>query len=115
MDIEDLRNICLSMPLATEDIKWGNNLVFSVALKMFCITSLDQSPVTASFKVKDEDFEEISNLTGFKPAPYLAKNKWVWVDDIGKISKPEWKKYITGSYNLIKEKLPARLKKEMGL
>jgi len=115
VDIEDLRKICLSMPGASEDIKWESNLVFSVANKMFWVTSLDQSPISASFKVKEEDFEEMCNMAGFKPAPYLARNKWVWVDNISRISLADWKEYIKISYSLVKEKLPAKLKKELGL
>jgi predicted DNA-binding protein (MmcQ/YjbR family) len=115
MDIEDLRKLCLSMPKTTEDIKWESNLVFSVATKMFCICSLDQSPVSASFKVKDEDFEEMCNRPGFKPAPYLARNKWVWVDDISRLNKADWLKNIKGSYELIKARFPLKTKKELGL
>jgi predicted DNA-binding protein (MmcQ/YjbR family) len=37
VNIEDLRDFCLTLNAATEDIKWGNNLVFSVGGKMFCL------------------------------------------------------------------------------
>jgi len=65
--------------------------------------------------VKDEEFEEISNWPGFKPAPYVAKYKWVWIDDINKMKKTDWKKYVTQSYDLVKSKLPAKTKKTLGL
>ena len=113
MTLEDLRTICLSLPSATEDIKWGNDLVFSVAGKMFCVTGLDQSPTSASFKVKDEDFDEICSRSGFIPAPYLARYKWVAIDDISRLPLNEWEKYIWQSYELIKEKLPVRVKKQL--
>jgi len=115
MTIEDLQGICRQLPGITEDIKWGQDLVFSVGGKMFCVAGLDQSPVTASFKVKDEEFEEISQWPGFKPAPYVAKYKWVWIDDIKKMKKADWKKYIRQSYDLVKAKLPAKIKKQLGL
>ena len=35
MDIEDIRIMCTSLPGVTEDIKWGNDLVFSVGGKCF--------------------------------------------------------------------------------
>ncbi len=78
MDVETIQKICLKLPAVTEDVKWGNDLVFSVGSKMFCVTSLEP-PFTFSFKVKDEEFEEICRRDGFKPAPYMARAKWVLV------------------------------------
>jgi predicted DNA-binding protein (MmcQ/YjbR family) len=82
---------------------------------MFCVTGLNQSPTSASFKVTDEEFEEMCERDGFKPAPYVARYKWVWIDDISKMKKSDWKKYIRQSYTLVKEKLPGKVKKELGL
>ena len=115
MDIEDIQNICRQLPGVTEDIKWEHDLVFSIGGKMFCVVGLDQLPVTASFKVTDEEFEEMNNRPGFKPAPYVAKYKWVFTEDIKKMKKTEWKQYIQQSYDLVKAKLPARLKKQLGV
>ena len=39
MNIETLRKICSSLPAVTEDIKWGNDLVFTVGDKMFSVAS----------------------------------------------------------------------------
>ncbi len=114
MTLEDFRTLCLSLPHATEDIKWGNDLVFSIGGKMFCATGLDQTPTSASFKVTDEEFDEMCSRSGFMPAPYLARYKWVAVDDISRISLAEWKKHIRQSYGLVKEKLPAKTKKLLG-
>ena len=115
MNIEDLQAICKGLPSVTEDIKWGNDLVFSIGGKMFCVAGLNQSPATASFKVTDNEFDEMCDRDGFKPAPYVAKYKWVWIDDISKMNKTEWKKYIKQSYNLVKDKLPAKTKKQLGI
>jgi len=103
------------MPTVTEDIKWGNDLVFSVGEKMFCVVGLDQSPTTASFKVKDEEFEEICNWPGFKHAPYVARYKWVLVEDTNKMNKADWEKYLNQSYELVKNKLTLKVKKQLGL
>ena len=115
MDIEEVQKICRKLPAVTEDIKWEHDLVFSVGKKMFFVLGLDQSPTTASFKVKDEEFDEMCNRPGFKPAPYVAKYKWVWIDDINKMKKAEWEKYLKQSYDLVKDKLPTKLKKQLGL
>ena len=103
------------MPGVTEDIKWGHDLVFSIGRKMFCVVGLDQVPTTASFKVSNDKFEEMCNWPGFKPAPYVAKYKWVWIEDINKMKKADWKKYLQQSYDLVKDKLPPKLKKQLGL
>jgi predicted DNA-binding protein (MmcQ/YjbR family) len=113
MNIEDVREICLSLPHVTEDIKWGHDLVFSIGGKMFCVIGVDSSPVSASFKVTDEEFEEMSTRPGFRPAPYVAKYKWVYLEDISKLKSSEWKKYVKQSYALVKEKLPPKLKKSL--
>lgn len=113
MNIEQIQTICRQLKGVTEDIKWEHDLVFSVGGKMFCVVGLDQSPVTASFKVNDNEFDEMSNWPGFKPAPYVAKYKWVLIEDINKMKLADWKKYIQQSYGLVKEKLPAKLKKQL--
>jgi predicted DNA-binding protein (MmcQ/YjbR family) len=79
MNIETIREICQKLPGVTEDIKWGNDLCFLVATKMFCVTSLD-GPVKISFKVTDEEFETLSTRPGIIPAPYMARHKWVLVE-----------------------------------
>ena len=114
MDIEQLREYCLSLPAATEEVKWENNLVFSVGGKMFCIANLE-NPLRFSFKVSDEDFEEISNRDGFKPAPYLARAKWVLVTSPERLHTNEWKEFVKNSYELIKQKLPRKIKAELKL
>jgi predicted DNA-binding protein (MmcQ/YjbR family) len=115
MNIEDIQHICRQLPAVTEDIKWEHDLVFSVGSKMFCVVGLDQTPTSASFKVTDAEFDEMCNRPGFKPAPYVAKYKWVWIEDIRKMKKADWQKYIRQSYELVKDKLPAKLKKQLGI
>jgi predicted DNA-binding protein (MmcQ/YjbR family) len=109
MDIETLQGICNKFPGVTEDIKWENHLCFCVAGKMFLILGLDETPTTASFKVTEEEFDEISSREGFKPAPYMAKNKWVFVNDISRMNKKEWQLRANNAYELIKSKLPKKV------
>ncbi|GAO41361.1 MmcQ/YjbR family DNA-binding protein [Flavihumibacter petaseus] len=115
MTIEVIQRICNDLPGVTEDIKWEHDLVFSVGGKMFCVVGLNQSPTSASFKVKDEEFEEMCTWPGFKPAPYVAKYKWVWIDDIARIKNTDWKKFLQQSHQLVADKLPAKVKKQLGL
>ena len=114
MNNDWLRKFCLSLPAATEDVKWGNDLCFSVGGKMFCITSLEP-PLKVAFKVPDEDFEALSVADGFMPAPYMARARWVLVTAPSKLGRKEWEGYIRASYKLIKAKLTGKIKKELGI
>jgi len=114
MDVEFIRSICLALPAVTEDVKWGNDLVFSVGAKMFCVTSVEQ-PIHCSFKVRDEDFEEMSTRDGMIPAPYMARAKWIQVTQPSRLSKKEWTDAIQTSYELVKNRLTKKLRAELGL
>ncbi|MBS1595115.1 MAG: MmcQ/YjbR family DNA-binding protein [Bacteroidetes bacterium] len=111
MNIEALRDYCLSLPYVTEDIKWGADLCFSIGDKMFCVTS-EHLPFKASLKVNDEEFEEFSQKPGIKPAAYLARYKWVLIQGDA-LSDKHWKHYIRQSYELVKAKLPKKILKDL--
>lgn len=114
MDIEQLRTFCTALPAATEDVKWDNDLVFSVGGKMFCVASLEP-PFKCSFKVPDEEFEELSAREGFQPAPYMARAKWVQVTSPTRLHKREWEEYILRSYELVKARLTKKVRLELGI
>lgn len=81
---------------------------------MFVIGSMNV-PFTASLKVQDEEFEELAQRPGIVPAPYLARYKWVLVQQPEALTVQEWEHYIRKSYTLIKAKLPKKVLKEAGL
>lgn len=114
MNIDFIRSTCLAMHAVTEDVKWDNDLVFSVGKKMFCITALDQ-PFKCSFKVKDEEFDELSATEGFMPAPYMARAKWVMITQPGRLQKIEWEAFLKQSYELVKAKLTKKDRAALGL
>lgn len=114
MTLEEIRTYCLNLPGVTEDIKWGDHLCFNIGEKMFLVTSPDHVPVSASFKTTDELFDKLTTKPGIIPAPYMARNKWVHVDNINRLTDKKWKEYIKTSYGLIFSKLPAKLKKQIG-
>lgn len=111
MNIEQIRKYCLALPGATESIKWEDHLCFSVADKMFYILNPDAHPINGSFKTTPGKFDELTAKPGFKPAPYLAKHKWVYFDGLDVLSNDEWKEVIDVSYQLVFEKLPAKVRK----
>jgi predicted DNA-binding protein (MmcQ/YjbR family) len=114
MNIEDIRAISMKLPHVTEDVKWGADLCFSIGGKMFCVTGTE-GPFGVSFKVPDEDFEEVSQRNGFMPAHYVARYKWVTVTEKNALSRKELEKFIRTSYDLVSAKLPKKVRKELGL
>jgi predicted DNA-binding protein (MmcQ/YjbR family) len=115
MTIDQLRALCMQRKGVTEDIKWEEHLCFSVAAKMFLIISIDDIPVNATFKVPEEDFDEMLSQEMFSKAPHLGRYHWVLVNDINKLSRKEWEHYIHQSYDLVAAKLPAKKRQELGI
>jgi predicted DNA-binding protein (MmcQ/YjbR family) len=115
MTIEILQTICMQLPGVTEDLKLGDHLCFNVGGKTFLFTGPDSVPATASVKVPDEDFEETLQKECFSPQAYIGHYKWVHIADINCLTHHEWEFYIKQSYRLIAEKLPGKIKKEIGL
>jgi len=100
----------LALPFVSRDIKWGADVVFSVADKMFCCLSIDQDTVQRiSFKVAPERFLELTDQNGIMPAPYLAKHHWVSLTQAEALTKTELLELIAGSYQLVRAKLPKKV------
>ena len=83
MDTESVRAHCLSFPHATENVQWGNDLVFKIAGKMFAVMVLDApAKYVMSFKCSEEGFNELIEQDGIDPAPWPAISGWRWNDSI---------------------------------
>jgi predicted DNA-binding protein (MmcQ/YjbR family) len=113
MDIDSIRNYCLSLPHATEDIQWGNDLLFRISGKIFAGMSLDP-PHSLSFKCTPEKFDELIEFEGIIPAPYTARNKWVMLERLDALNDSEIKRLIKNSYEMIFSKLTKKLQAELG-
>lgn len=108
MNIEKLRKLCLSFPHVTEDVKWGNDLCFCIGGKMFCVTGLSGN-FKVTLKVREDEYDELCRSTGIAPAPYLARYKWILIENDNRFSEKEWEQFIMQSYELVKEKLPQKI------
>jgi predicted DNA-binding protein (MmcQ/YjbR family) len=115
MTIAEIQMICQKLSGMTEDIKWEDHLCFNVGGKMFLVTAPDQVPVSASIKVSDEEFETLPQREGIIPAPYMARHKWVKLDDINRFSKKQWEFYIDEAYKLVGSTLSVKTQKQLGL
>ena len=112
MNIEQLREFCLSLPHTTEDVKWGNDLCFSVGAKMFAVTGVD-STGSVSFKCTPEKFAELTEIEGIIPAHYVARYHWVTVKDADALTNRELKDLIRNSYDLVFQKLPKGVRNKL--
>jgi len=112
MNIDSIRKYCLSFPHATEDIQWGNDLLFRISGKIFAAMSLDP-PHSLSFKCTPEKFDELIEFEGIIPAPYMARNKWVMLEHLDALNDAELKRLIKSSFEMIFSKLPRRTQAEL--
>ena len=113
MNIEELREFCLSLQGVTEDIKWENHLVFSVAGKIFCLTGLDP-PMQVALKVPEDQFDELTQTDEIIQASHFARRQWVTILEESRFSRAEWEKLILQSYELVKSKLSKRVRDNIG-
>ena len=113
MDIDALRRLCLSFPAATEQIQWGNDLLFKVHGKMFAVTPLEPAPVWLSLKVTPESFVDLTERPGIIPAPYLARASWIAIESPTILPTPELASLLRGSYDLVAAKLPRKLRESL--
>jgi predicted DNA-binding protein (MmcQ/YjbR family) len=115
MDIEEVRALCLSFPHATEEVLWGNDLVFKIGGKMFAVIGLDAaSDHCMSFKCTPEKFAELIEEKGIVPAPYVARYHWVALERFSALRERELKGLLRTAYDLVLEKLPKRAKADLG-
>jgi predicted DNA-binding protein (MmcQ/YjbR family) len=112
MNIEELRKFCLAKPGATEDVKWGADLCFSVGAKMFAVTSADSNG-GLSIKCTPEKFDELIEREGIEPAAYVGRYEWVHIDTLDTVPSNELKELIDRSYQLVFDKLPPKIKKSI--
>ena len=113
MDREWVRKVCLALPHVTEDVKWEHNLVFCVAGKMFAITSLEPGETWLSFKCSPEDFADLTERPGIRPAPYLARAQWVALETKRALAKREAEQLLVKAHKRVFAKLPKTVQREL--
>jgi predicted DNA-binding protein (MmcQ/YjbR family) len=115
MNLEKIREYCLSLPHVTEEVLWQKDLVFKIGGKMFAVIGLDAGPASQfSFKCTPEEFAELTELEGIIPAPYAARYYWVSVQKPGALKQAEIKQLIKDSYEMVKAKLPKKTLARLG-
>src|SRR6185436_991904 len=106
---------CGKLPAATRAVQWEGVIVFKVGGKMFCLIAPESHSIgRISFKSAPEHFDALSRSPGFRPAPYLARAKWLSVDDPKTLTDAEMKAYVGRAHAVIAAALPKKKQKELG-
>ena len=113
MNLDSIREYCLSRPHATEGIQWGNDLLFKISGKIFAVMSLEP-PHSLAFKCTPEKFDELIEVEAIIPAPYMARNKWVLLERLDALTDSEIKGLIKNSYEMVFSKLTKKAQAELG-
>jgi len=114
--LRQIDKFCAGLPAATRIVQWEGVAVFKVGGKMFCLIAPEAHSVgRISFKSAPEHYEALSRSPGFRPAPYLARAKWVSVDDPASLTDGEMKAYLRRAHAVIAAALPKKKQKELGL
>src|SRR3954462_10697785 len=103
MNIETLREYCLSKPGVEEALPFGpNTLVYKVNDKIFLITGLNEEAL--SFNVKcgpDLAIELRDRFDCVQPGYHMNKKHWNTIIVDGSVSTKQLKEWIDYSYELI--------------
>jgi predicted DNA-binding protein (MmcQ/YjbR family) len=108
MNLDWLRELCLSFPRTTEQVQWKDDLLFKIGGKMFAVAALEPGGHWLSFKASPDNFAELTERVGIIPAPYLARAQWVALESKDAIGRDELAALLRNSYDLVFAKLPKK-------
>jgi predicted DNA-binding protein (MmcQ/YjbR family) len=103
---------CLGLPGAVMNSQWEGDRVYKIAGKMFAVLGSDGG---CSFKANDVAFEMLTTEGPGRPAPYLARAKWVKLDSPDALPATELQAYLAQAHGLVAAKLTRAQRRELGL
>ncbi len=112
MTPEGFDKACRALTGATMDVQWGADHVYKVGGKMFAVLGPEGS---FSLKASDIAFEALTEAGPGKPAPYLARAKWVWFAGLDALPAEDIKGLLANAHTLIAQKLTHAARKDLGL
>jgi predicted DNA-binding protein (MmcQ/YjbR family) len=115
MDIELLRDYCLSKPAIEETFPFGpETLVYKVGGKMFLLCSMDAEQLQFNVKCDPEKVIELrERYDCVQPGYHMNKKHWNTIVVDGTVSDNLLKEWIDDSYNLIVESLPVKTREQL--
>ncbi|HRG39437.1 MAG TPA: MmcQ/YjbR family DNA-binding protein [Bacteroidia bacterium] len=114
MNIEELRNYCLSKKGVTEDLPFGpDTLVFKVMDKIFLLTGMGR-PLQFNVKCDPEKAVVLRDqYSCVKPGYHMNKKYWNTVTVDGSVSAKQLQEWINHSYQQVVVGLPKIKQKEL--
>ncbi len=113
MDRAGVGRVCLALPGATLDHPFGGHHdAYRIGGKMFCMVG-EMGGV--SFKVSDIAYEVLTESGHARPAPYLARAKWVNLEDPGDWPDQELADHLKTAHAIVAAKLTKKARTELGL
>ena len=106
MNVDTIREYCLSFPRAEENLQWGDDLCFKIGGKIFAIISLDNPRLC--FKCTPQVFADLIERQDVRPAPYVGRYQWVMLDRLDALHFDELRELIGQSYEMIAAKAPKK-------
>ena len=112
MNIESLREYCLSKPGVEETLPFGpTTLVYKVNGKIFLLTGLDEEQLSFNVKCDPELAIELrEQYPCVQPGYHMNKKHWNTVIVDGTVSNKQLKEWIDHSYDLIVKSPPQKPK-----
>ena len=122
MDVERIRAYLLTLPHVVETQQFGG-LVFwlgdkAIGGKMFAWMRLEQSNSRTrviSFLAGQEHYNELLEIDGIFPAPYVARIFWVAVERWDVFRSSEWERELSAAHALTFAKLPPKTRATLAL
>ena len=112
MNEEAFDGFCLSLPGAVMNSQWEGDRVYKIGGKMFAVQGSDGG---CSFKANDVAFEMLTTEGSGRPAPYLARAKWVYLSSPAALPEADLQAYLRQSHALVAAKLTRAQRREIGL
>ena len=113
MDRAGIGRVCLALPGATLDHPFGEDHdTYRVGGKMFAMVG---GMGGLSFKVSDIAFQVLIEDGRARPAPYLARARWVHLDDPDDWPDDDLADHLRTAHALIVAKLTRKARAELGL
>ncbi len=110
MNIEDLREYCISLPEVEECFPFDEvTLVMKTCGKMFTLIPLDEVETCISVKCNPDLATELREMYNcVRPAFHMNKKHWNTIFISPEVNEKQIKEWIKLSYELVKMKLPKR-------